>query len=199
MIRTMLDSDQLPQLTQRADIGAYYADLLTPTLESQLRAVWPALVIFDRGLGDPLGVANAFDVERGTLTPAQAVAAYDRQHAKGVQYLACYANRDTWPALAAALGNRHCARIYATLDGTADIPGFTPGEGPAAVQCLGAGMLGFHADLSLVFEDTWQPNHALARARANANALAQLGHQMVSMVDQADSHIHWLQQRLAEL
>lgn len=199
MIRTMLDSDQLPQLTQRADIGAYYADLLTPTLETQLRAVWPSLVIFDRGQGDPLGVANAFDVERGTLTVAQAVAAYDRQAAKNIPHLACYASRDTWPALAAALGSRHYARIYATLDGTADIPGFTPGEGPAAVQCLGAGMLGFHADLSLVFEDSWQPNHALARARANAGSLALLGHQLTTLVDQADSHIHWLQQRLAEL
>jgi hypothetical protein len=185
MIRTMIDSDQLTGLHQRADIGAVYADLLTPVLHAALLNDWQALAVIDRGLGDPLGVADLFDVERGTLTPDQAAKRYDEQHARLIGNLAVYANRDTFPAVDAAMGTRPFGKIYATLDGTADIPGFQPGIGPTGVQVLNAAMLGFHADLSLVFDDHWHPSHPLGRAR--------------SLGQELGVQIHWLNQRLAEI
>ena len=156
----MLDTDQPGQLTAtgiRADLLATYADLISHQSQAELESEWPQVAYIDRGTGDPLGLASIIDVEKGTHRPADAPGWYDRQHARGIKYLTVYCNRSTLPAVNAAMGKRKFFRWVATLDGTVHVPSFTPGKTPAAVQCLGAAALGFHADLSLVYEDWWQP------------------------------------------
>jgi len=151
-IRTMLDTNTPAALTPRADLLATYADLATPTLKAALEQHWPQVVWIDRGQGDPMHLATVYDVEPGALTPQQAI---DKAKASKLPYLTAYASRSTMMQVDALGWGGY--RWYATLDGTAHVPGHTPGLEPAAIQCLGEAQLGFHADLSLVFEDGWHP------------------------------------------
>jgi hypothetical protein len=171
----MLDTDESAGLTAsgiRADLLATYADQVDAKVLAGLKASWPQVVLIDRGLGDPLGKASVIDVETGAHRPADAPGWYDRQHGRGIKYLTAYANRSSQPAVSAAMGKRQFYRWIATLDGTAHVTPYTPGKTPAAVQCLGAAALGFHADLSLVFEDWWNPDPAAAPTGAPWTAKA---------------------------
>lgn len=161
MMRAMLDTDQphlmLTSTYPRAAIGATYADLVDDTMLKQLEAQWPQIVLIDRGLGDKTGRASVLDIEKGTVGPADFPEWYDRQHKAGVKHLTAYANQTTMPTVQTAAGDRTFFRWYARLDGYGWIPGYTPGLRPAAIQTTPSAWLGFHADLSLVFEDDWHP------------------------------------------
>lgn len=156
-IRFMLDSDQITDLTDHADIIGTYSDLVTDL--PALRRRFPAseIVLFDRGLGDPTGEASIFDIERGALTIEAAVRRYDEQKIRGIKYLTVYANRGNLDTVDAAFGIRKPWRMVATLDGTAHIAGLRALHSPAVIQCLSADELGMHGDGSLVFDDLWHP------------------------------------------
>ena len=200
MIRVMLDTDQPEQLTGskiRAPILATYADLMGPPASLlDLRKEWPQVVLIDRGLGDPRGLATVIDIERGTHGPGDAPAWYDRQHKAGLHHLTVYCDRAILPAVNAAMGARSYFRWVATLDGTAHVAPFTPGQGPAAVQILPADRLGFHADLSLVLEDWWHPAPAprpplppdVAKALLDAEQSVQLLTETVAALRAIGSH-----------
>ena len=166
-MRVMLDTDQPGQLTAagvRAPILATYADLMTAADLAGLRAAWGQVLLIDRGQGDPLGRSSVIDVERGTHGPGDAPGWFDRQTARGVAQLTVYADRSSQAAVNKAMGGRRFFRWIATLDGTLHVAPYAPGKQPAAVQVLGAGSLGFHADLSIVLESWW--NRAPAAAAA---------------------------------
>lgn len=161
MIRFMLDSDNLSDLDPVAELLMTYSDLVSDPASLQKKLAPSKLILIDRGLGDPSGTASVFDIERGTLTIAQAVTEYDRKKSAGIEYLTVYGNRSNIGAIDEAFGNRKPWRIIATLDGTSHIAGIRALHGPAAIQCLGADALGIHADGSLVFEDAWHPQATL--------------------------------------
>lgn len=182
-IRFMLDSDNLTDLDPVASILATYSDLV-PT-PADLRAKFPhsIIVLIDRGLGDPSGEATVFDIERGTMTVDQAVKEYDRKNAAGMKYLTAYANRANLPAVDSAFGARQVFRWVATLDGTSHISGIRALHGPAAIQCLPESDLGIHADGSLVFEDSWNPQPSTATITGLIHDLTQLGNRSKSVAD----------------
>lgn len=165
-IRFMLDSDNLADLTDHAELLATYADLVTdlPALEKQHPS--SVVILIDRGLGDPTGLSTVADVERGAMTVDQAAAWYDRQHAKQLRDLTVYCSRDSLAAVDTAMGARVFYRWIATLDGTVHIDGFKPLQAPAAVQCLSETMLGVHGDGSLVLQDHWHRTVDIANAAA---------------------------------
>jgi hypothetical protein len=156
-IRFMLDTDNLADLTEHAELLATYADLVPDFHAEQRKYPRSILILIDRGLGDPSGMASVFDIERGADTVSAAVARYDVQAAKGIKYLTAYHDRADTDTVRAAFGTRKPYHWIATLDGTATITGFKPLHEPAAIQCFGAALLGYHADGSLVLEDTWHP------------------------------------------
>jgi hypothetical protein len=167
MIRPMLDTDQPPLMLAKAfprtPLAATYADLVdAPMLGKLAAAGWEQVILIDRGLGDLTGRASIIDVEAKARTPADVPKWYDEQHGKGIRYLTTYCNQTTLPAVDAAMGDREFWRWVARLDGVCWIPGHQPGHAPAAIQTTNAAWLGFHADLSLVFEDNWHPQPAPA-------------------------------------
>lgn len=172
--RVMYDTDQPASLQPRAAILATYADLATVTLRAELARAWPLVLWIDRGQGDPMGLATIIDIETGTHAVGDAAPWFDREHATGKKFLTVYCNRSTLPLVDAAMGARPFYRWVATLDGTTHIDGHRAGFGPAAVQNLSAAMLGFHADGSLVFEDSWHPQAPLAWLPAAAALSGQL-------------------------
>ncbi len=155
MIRVMFDSDN-PADLPRGAMGATYSDLFVSAAElARLRGEFPAgLLLIDRH-GDPLGQAVILDVETGLHKPSDAPGWFDRRMAEGATGLTIYCNRSNLAAVTAAMGDRGWFRWVATLDGTAHIAGFPPGLAPAAVQILGEAKLGFHADMSVVWEPGW--------------------------------------------
>lgn len=157
MIRFMLDTDQLDKLTGHVELLMTYSDLVPDYAAISKRFPQSHVLLIDRGLGDPTGLASIFDIEPRALTIAAAIRRYDEQQAKGVPFLTVYHDRAEADAIKAAFRPRAPWHIYATLDGTAHITGYNPLEGPAAVQCLSASELGYHADGHLVFEDAWNP------------------------------------------
>ena len=160
MIRAMLDSDDLAALGHVTPLIATYADLFpTHAALHGFLASHPGqqVVLIDRALGDPLGVASVLDIEAHADGVGKLPGWYDRQHGRGIHYLTAYCDRSTLPAVIQAGGHRHVYHWVATLDGTVVIGGFAPLAAPAAVQCLGEAQLGVHADLSLVLEDQWHP------------------------------------------
>lgn len=159
MIRVMLDTDQPEQLGVGADLIATYADLFTPQLRDHLAGLAKAVIWIDRGQGDPGGIASVLDVEPGLFRPGQVPAWLDRKHFERVPYPTIYSDRADLATIAADAGSRPHWRWIATLDGNVQIDGLPWSDRPAAVQCIGAAALGFHADLSVVLRDGWHPTH----------------------------------------
>jgi hypothetical protein len=162
MIRVMIDSDVLDDIPAgRAQIVATYADLFTSKIafeEFEKAHKDSIVVLIDRGLGDPLGLASVADVEPECLTAAQLPAWFGRKKAAGVEFLTVYSDRSDLDEIQAALkgtGHEDHWRWIATDDGTVDISGLPALRRPAAVQILPETMIGIHADLSLVLEDAW--------------------------------------------
>lgn len=160
MASLMFDSDQPEVLLATGLLGvrvATYADLLTPALVKQFG---PRLVVIDRGLGDPLGMATVADIEPGADSIARGAALLKQWVAQKRPTPTAYHDRADWPAVTAALAGTVVHHWVATLDGTAS----PDGQRPSVVQILGADKVGFHADLSIVWDESFHPLQAAAPA-----------------------------------
>ena len=149
----MFDSDDPHTLLLPALAGcrvATYADLLNADL---VRQFGPRLIVIDRGHGDPLGLATVADIEPGLLSVAAGVAKVKQWLSERRPGPAAYHDRNDWSAVSAGLAGTTARHWVSTLDGTCH-PGTTV---PAAVQILGEAKLGIHADLSIVWDDSWHP------------------------------------------
>lgn len=151
MTAVMFDSDTPDLLLKVSAPGqrlATYTDLLTPAF---IQAAGDRLVGIDRGHGDPHGKAVVVDIETGLYTPQSGAQRIRELVAAGGKQVTAYCNRSTYNTVLAALGSTHVHHWVATLDGTL-VPA---GEHEVAVQFAGAARLGFHADISIVWNDQW--------------------------------------------
>jgi hypothetical protein len=140
--------------------------------------------------GDASHGGLALDVETGDATPADAPAWYDARVAAGVKGgLIIYCNRSTLPAVESAMGSRSYYRWVATLDGTINIPGYTPLAGPAAVQFLGQEQIGVNVDMSLVMNDGFMPEPSLAQIKANIQAAQSEATNALALIAKYESQV----------
>jgi hypothetical protein len=149
----MLDTDNPALLSGPLFAGcrvATYADLVTPLILSNYLG---RLIVIDRGRGDPHNAATVADIEPTLLTVAEGVAKIKQWVAEHRPFPTAYCDRNDWPAVDAALAGIPHHDWIATLDGTL----LPDGRRPAVVQVWGETALGFHADLSIVWDDTWHP------------------------------------------
>lgn len=183
MIRFMIDTDDLSKLTHHAELLATYSDLV-PNL-ADLQAKYPAskIILIDRGLGDPTGLASVFDIEPGALSITSAVAKYDDAKRRGIQFLTAYHDRAEAAAVKAGFGDRNPWHWYATLDGTAHITGYSPLAGPAVIQVLASNSLDYRADGSLVYEDGWNPTNQHTDIQAAISAATQANNSLIRTLD----------------
>lgn len=143
---------------------ATYADLVTPAM---LNAYLGRLVAIDRGRGDPLNVATVADIEPGLLTVSEGTAKVKAWAAQHRQFPTAYSDRNDWAAVEAELTGVHHYSWISTLDGTI----LPDGKRPAVVQAWGEAAIGFHADMSVVWDETWHPiRPAVSWAQLNAMA-----------------------------
>lgn len=168
MTRIAFDSDNPAALPAGAQIVLTYSDLIKDEpaygLLSRAHEGRP-VVLIDRGLGDPTGLASVIDVETGAHKIGDIPGWLDAKAKADVAYRTVYVDRSNYLAAKAAIASRTGYYWWiATLDGTAHVDTFRPGEGPALVQCLSAEMLGFGCDASVVWDDAWQPAPAKGRA-----------------------------------
>lgn len=175
----MFDSDQISVLTGPDCEGcrvATYADIVTPELISALGG---RLVVIHRGLGDPHNVATVADIEDGALTPEQGSSLIRQWIGESRPSPTAYHDRAQWAAVTQALAGVRYHTWVSTLDGTL-LPN---NERPDVVQFASADGVGFHADCSMVWNDSWHPlpaslpgaqradlDHWLAGIVSNANA-----------------------------
>lgn len=199
MIRTMFDTDVLADLNQPCHILATYSDLVPDASGIPFDVGGRTLVFIDRGLGDPGGKATVWDVEGGALRVDQLPAKYDAAHARGLRYLTVYSNRSNLDAVNGVMGDRNYWSWVATLDGTLHVAGRPPLRGPAAVQFAGAVAVGLHGDMSLVFNDRWNPTHAMDRAKSLIDDVDSKLHSMRSAVNVALSDVHFTAERLSQI
>lgn len=172
-IRVMLDTNDLAALDPACELLATYSDLVPNPAELEAKFPNSRIILIDRGLGDPSGKASVADIETGALTIADVPGWLDRKEQEGIEFRTIYESRNEFDAIAAAAGHRHFWHWVATLDGTAFVSRFKAMHGPAAIQILPSSKLGVQADLSLVFEDGWNPtrpslNRAALRRDVNA-------------------------------
>lgn len=149
----MVDTDQPAVLADPRCNGlrvATYADLIT---HAMVRQFADRLVVIDRGLGDPLGLATVADIEDGLLTVAEGADKIRHWTAQGRQYITAYHDRALWAEVTTAVAPLKPWNWVATLDGTLN----PDGKYPAAVQFAGEAQAGFHVDVSLVWQDAWHP------------------------------------------
>lgn len=177
MPELMLDTDNTALLASPAFTGcrvATYADLVTPQL---LTAFLGRLVVIDRGRGDPHNVATVADIETDLLTVAQGVQKIKQWNTEHRPFPTAYCDRNTWPTVDQALAGVPHYDWIATLDGTL----LPLGKRPAVVQFVGEAGLGFHADMSIVWDETWHPIRpavSWASVAALEATAAQLAHQI---------------------
>lgn len=166
----MLDSDNPAVLLEPRFANlriATYSDLVTPEI---IAAAGPRLVVIDRGGADPHGLASVADIEPGCLTIAQAVERIRQWDAERRPFPTAYHDRNDWAAVNKALEGVAYHHWVTTLDGTL-VPG---GFYMAVVQFAGAAVLGFHADASIIWDDSWhaQPGGPSAAQLAALKQLA---------------------------
>lgn len=99
------------------------------------------------------GRGNCLDVENGLARATDAPGWFDSVTWCPKSDLAIYCNRSSAAAVVKAMGHRPWIFWLATLDGSQ--PRVYAGRQVDAVQYLGSFALGFHADLSAVFNDRW--------------------------------------------
>lgn len=153
MVSVMFDSDEPDILLATGLQGcrvATYADLLTPALVVQFG---PRLVAIDRGLGDRLGLATVVDIEPNADSIARAAALIRQWTTERRPSPTAYHDRAIWGQVNTAVAGTGCHHWVATLDGTASPDGMRP----SVVQILGANQVGFHADLSIVWDESFHP------------------------------------------
>lgn len=102
--------------------------------------------------------AGILDVERFDATPDKVPGWLDQRAKFDIGVIYC--NRSTLPEVIAAAGHRPFNLWLATLDGTITQPILPPTGKLVAIQALGADMLGFNADLSVVTDADWWRRHA---------------------------------------
>lgn len=185
MTAVMFDSDTPDLLLKVSAPGqrlATYTDLLTPAF---ITAAGDRLVGIDRGHGDPHGKAVVVDIERGLYTPQSGAQRIRELVAAGGRQVTAYCNRSNYAAVDQALGGLHVHHWVSTLDGTL-VPA---GEHEVAVQFAGAAQLGFHADISIVWNDQWLtptlptvPKVPAGIVNAAADVLNSM-HALASMID----------------
>lgn len=153
----MFDSDT-PELLLEPTFAmcrvATYADLMTPDLLRQLAG---RLVVIDRGLGDPMNLATVADVESGALSLAAAVERIHAWKAQGRPSVTIYHDRVHQADVDKATAGMGVWNWVATLDGTL----LPDGQRRAVVQFAGETVTGLHADLSVVWNDSWHPLHTV--------------------------------------
>lgn len=153
MARLMFDSDVPSALADSRCAGclvATYADLMTPAIVQQFAG---RLVVIDRGRGDPMNLATVADIELGCLTITQGAAKIRQWESEQRQLPTAYHDRNDWSAVDAELTGVAHSTWISTLDGT-----LAPdGKFPQAVQFAGERTLGFHADVSVVWDAGWHP------------------------------------------
>lgn len=160
MPRLMIDSDTPGVLLEPRFGGmlvATYADIITPELVAQLGE---RLVVIDRGHGDPFNKATVADCEPGLLTVEESVARVRTWDAENRPYPTIYHDRVQWAAVNEAAKGLNVHHWVATLDGTLVPSGYYM----AVVQFAGENKLGFHADMSIVWDDGWHPQHSAVPA-----------------------------------
>lgn len=199
MIRFAVDTDRLTDLDQPAHILLTYSDLVHDGVQVGFPLNGRALVLINRGLGDPSGTATVWDVESGAIPVGDLPVLYDGAHSRGLKNLTVYCSRDTLPAVNAAMGKRSVYHWVATLDGTVHVGGWGPLRGPAAVQCFNSNMLGIHADGSLVFDSGWNPTPALVSARLLAERLDMQLRAVNLALDTSKGALYSLTANLAQL
>lgn len=172
-IRGMLDTNELSALDGNFELLATYSDLVNdlPALEAKFPN--SRIILIDRGLGDPSGKASVADIETGALSIADVPGWLDRKEAENIEFRTLYWFRSEFDQVKSAAGHRSFWSWAATLDGTAFVARWRALHGPAAIQILPSAKLDVHADLSLVFEDGWNPtrpslNRAMLRREVNA-------------------------------
>jgi hypothetical protein len=185
-IRVLLDTNVLSALDPACELLATYSDLVPDPAALEAKFPNSHLIYIDRGLGDPSGKASVADIETGALTINDVPGWLDRKEAAGIKYRTIYESRGEIDAIQAAAGKRTFWHWVATLDGTAFIARFRALHGPAVVQILPSSKLGYHADLSLVFEDGWHPTHA----NIGRHALKRELNGAISVASQLSSDLH---------
>jgi len=185
-IRVMLDTNDLSALDPACELLATYSDLVPNPAELESKFPHSRIILIDRGLGDPSGKASVADIETGALTIQDVPGWLDRKKTEGIDFRTIYESRGEFDAIAAAAGHRSFWHWVATLDGTAFINRFKALHGPAAVQILPSSKLDYHADLSLVFEDGWNPT----RPSLNRSGLRREVNAAISSASSAVSDLH---------
>lgn len=182
MTRIAFDSDKPGNLPANAQVVLTYSDLIADhaAYDALLRAhQGRSVVLIDRGLGDPTGLASVIDVENGAHKTSDIPGWLDKKLKEKIDFLTVYVNRSNLAAARTAAGNRATLWWVATLDGTMHVDGFPAGKAPALVQFASAAMLGFGCDASIVWDDAWQPAPAAGRAQ-----------QLLDKLHLAESDIH---------
>jgi hypothetical protein len=182
MSHLMFDSDDLSVLAKNGNIGqvdwiATYADIVTTAFIDQFKG---RLRIIDRGAGDPLNVATIADVEDGALTAAQAADKIRTWQTGGRHGCTVYSDRSDVASVAEACKGLTYYSWVATLDGTLLYNGY-----PTAVQFAGEDSLGFHADISVVWDDgwiMWPPAPAPANYTSIKNVVTANAQSIINMV-----------------
>lgn len=165
----MLDSDQPAVLLEPRFANlriATYADLVTPEI---ITAAGGRLIVIDRGAGDPHSLATVADIEQGCLSIAEGADRIKQWDAERRPFPTAYHDRSDWEAVNTALEGTTFHHWVTTLDGTLVPSGYYM----AAVQFAPSSVLGFHADMSIIWDDSWHPMPAGPSA-AHVQALTQL-------------------------
>lgn len=168
MIRVMLDSDRLDIIQAcngLAPLLATYSDLVPNPDALQAKLNQSKLVLIDRKLGDPSGKASVCDIEPGLFTVDEFPAWLAAKEKAGITDPTAYVTRSELSALDQVTAAKTYFRWVATLDGTCTIGGYPSLRAPAAVQILPANQVGIHVDLSLVYEDQWNPTKQIVPAQ----------------------------------
>jgi hypothetical protein len=182
--RIMFDSVDPTQIPTTAELVAGYVNGSYKWSEEGWALFPNAGKLTINVTGDAADGGQALDVENYDATPADAPVWFDARTKAGATGLVIYCNRSTLPAVEAAMGpDRGFYRWIATLDGTLAIPGFTPFNGPAAVQFAGSAQAGRNVDVSLVVNDGLLPSPSLAQVKAAMQSTANEAVTALSLVN----------------
>jgi hypothetical protein len=159
----MCDSDQ-PSALLPTPVRATYADLFTShdqLIEERARHAGSTLILGNRGLGDPLGVATWADYERGALTRESLRRAVEEMHADLRGFVTVYHSAD------------RATEVVHTLDGLTYwqwVAGWgnldLRGSGHAVHQFLPYTALNVRCDLSVIRSPAWHPAPSTSPALA---------------------------------
>jgi len=194
MIRLAIDSDVLPGVAGRFPLIFTYSDLVPDYAAFAARYPSSEVVLIDRGLGDPTGLASVIDVETGARAPQDIPGWVRDKTSRDIRWLMVYCNRSNLDACRAAVRDRSVYWWVATLDGTLAIPPSMPLAGPTMVQFAGENLTGVHCDVSLVLDEHYRPSRItgpVAGAQQDltdlAGYLADAGRELARVRDFIDS------------